>query len=327
MLAPFSALVMAATHCLLAAEPAAGTSPLVCIGGITTEGLDDQLAGALRQKLREELARLSALSLPAGQFDRTREVGICANSARGITEEATGVLLVSAVRFGPMVRLTLQFFDAAGGSSVSESKLMLPARDLLTSAQLTRALEAGVSELRKLPRARPPEPVLVERVVAAPPPAPTPTPPPTPIPPPKLKPATAPVKKLAAVAPVTRPAPAPTLPSAPAPAQQAKGGSPLAIAGWVSGAVGAVLLVVGAGSGIGALAKYNQLETSPDCAERQNGGFYCFDTALESDIQTYQALTIGAIAAPIAGGVALATAVALVLLAPDEAAERSAPAR
>lgn len=318
MLASLSALVMVATHSALAAEPAASAPPIVCIGGFTNEGIDDQLANALRQRLREELARLSALALPPGNTDRAREIGMCASSARGITEEAAGVLIVGAVRFGPMVRLNLQFFDATGGTSVSESKLMLPARDVLTSAQLTRALEAGLNELRKLPRARPPEPAVVEQVVSPPPPTPPPPPPPVAPPRPRLEPA--PVKALTAVA-ATDP---PTL--TPAPARPTKSGAPLAIAGWVTGAVGGVLLLVGVGSGIGAISKYNQLETDPACLPRQSGGFYCSDQGLEPDIQAYQALSIGAIAAPIAGAVAIATAAVLVLVAPDESVER-APAR
>ncbi|MBN2358026.1 MAG: hypothetical protein JXR83_01145 [Deltaproteobacteria bacterium] len=316
MLGSFFAFVLAATQTPPGAEPTPPAIPLVCIGGITNEGLDDQLASALRQRLREELARLNALALPARRADIGREIGICADNATGVTDEATGVLIVAAMRFGPMVRLNLQFLDAANGNNLSETKLMLPVNDLLRSAKLQQALEAGVAELRKLPRARPAA-TTPEAAVSPPPPAP-------PIEATGSRPGPALPRTVTAIAPAPPPRTEPP-PAVPPSAPVAKG-APLALIGWVSGGVGATLLAAGTSAGIAAWSISSQLVDGKRCARSQDGtSYYCFDSGdVQPDIDRYHVLSIVALVAAIGGGVALAGAGAALLLAPDEETASSA---
>jgi hypothetical protein len=299
-----STLLMAITLAT-ADAPQAGTKasaiPLVCIGSITSEGLEEQQLAALNRQLRADLARMDALAPPNSGADPAREPGQCADSAGGRAETTVGMLVGSAVRFGPIVSVNLQFLDAANGASLFESKLTLTVRDFPSSPQLASALEQGVGELRKQPRARAagakPDAVAGLPPSAAPPP----------------------VKTVEAIAPDQAFRPAQSPPTAPPPAPESAG-VPLALIGWIAGGVGATLLIVGAASGIGAAITGYQLGRDKLC--NQKSMVCAFEK--QGEINAYDALRNTFPIPLIAGGVTTAGAVALLLLASGETTESDA---
>lgn len=232
-LAPWLLLLCPGLPGLALAE---GTPPQICIGAFSAAGVDAATATAAEDRL---MAELMAAGAEVALDPNLRNADDALFSSPEALRQAVslrdilGVLQVRVVRFGPMVRVAINTFDARSGELVDETTVMAQADGFPGSMQLRDPLGRALTALTKRNGLPPPLPTATAedgRVDTTPIP-PSPTPPPT-----------GTGGTTVATAPPVEPPPplATTPPTAPAPVD------PWLLTGTGLAAAGGTLLVTGA---------------------------------------------------------------------------------
>ena len=261
------------TGCLLIAavlltSPAGAQEPekppiKVCMCGFTVEGLGPEIISAAITAIVAELKTMGVEVSPSPEPEPILAEE-CFNDPACLRESGEnlavdGILDVSVLRSGPMVRINFRLFASATGTKVFETATLAPYEDFPGTTPIARNLEPVLMTIRDIkPEEEKPPP---------PPPPPEPVVEAKPEPEPELKPVPvpAPVPEVAVSAP-SRPDPYRTW-------------------GWVAVGVGGAILVGAGVTGILALDLDGDLSNRCDASQR------CADS-LQGDIDRLDTLTL-----------------------------------
>lgn len=149
----------------------AGTTPPAQVGlCISAKGMDPETVTATRAKITGDMKLLGAevMSLPE------KKGGCCATPAclRELKRRgAAGLVEISILRFGSVVRINVRFFSAGSEKQVLHIKAKASAANFPASASLKSVLKKGLQSLRPRPKPeirKPVEEPVTEAVVPLP---------------------------------------------------------------------------------------------------------------------------------------------------------------
>jgi len=146
----------------------AGTTPPVQVGlCISAKGMDPETVTATRAKISGDMNSLGAkvMSLPE------KEGGCCITPAclRELKRHgAAGLVEISILRFGSVVRINVRFFNAGTQKQVLHIKAKALAANFPASASLKGVLKKGLQLLRPRPKPKQVEEPVSEAVVPLP---------------------------------------------------------------------------------------------------------------------------------------------------------------
>jgi len=134
---------------LLVAAPSTPVPPKVCLC-VSAKGMDTRTVSATREKIAGEIGSLGAEVVPASEGEECCTTPACLQElqSRGIA----GLVEVSVLRFGSVVRINVRFFNAATRTQVLNIKAKASAANFPASASLKSVLERGLGSLRPKPR-------------------------------------------------------------------------------------------------------------------------------------------------------------------------------
>ena len=138
---------------------------------VSAKGMDSTTVAATREKIAGEIGSLGAevLPAPAGEGCCTTPACLKELHRRG----AAGLVEVSVLRFGSIVRIKVRFFNAATHKQILNIKAKASAANFPASASLKSVLKKGLQPLRPRPKPeikRPVEDPVTEVVLTPPPP-------------------------------------------------------------------------------------------------------------------------------------------------------------
>lgn len=146
-----TAIATLATSGRLHAQPVAAVP--VAVGAVRTRGLDAELHEATRSAVVAELAVLGA-EVPARAEASDLDAGCFGDAAcvrqAALEAGAGGVLELSVIRVGPIVRLNLRFFDGQTGIKAVETEATAPASGFPASYSFKSDLRRGLEALALL---------------------------------------------------------------------------------------------------------------------------------------------------------------------------------
>jgi hypothetical protein len=264
------------------AEEAQEPPVKICMCGFTVEGLGPEIISAAITAIVEELKAMDVEVSPSPVpepvlAEECFEDPACLRES-GENLGIDGILDVSILRSGPMVRISFRLFASTTGAKLIETATVAPFQDFPGTAPIARNLEPVLKTIRDVKPAEAVAPAEESRPVeeAAPPP------------PPPQPPEPAPVEEVAKVAPAPEMAPPPeSLPEvkAPAPARP----DPTRTWGWAMVGVGAAVLAGAGVTGILTIQLDDDLSAKCDaahkCAPDLQGDVDRLDTlALTTDV-------------------------------------------
>jgi hypothetical protein len=138
---------------------AAGTPPPFQVGVcVSARGMDAAAVSATRAKIAAEVESLGAEVLPS-----TEEQGNCCTTPACLRDlelrGAAGLVEISILRFGSVIRINVQFYSAGLQKQVIHVKAKASAANFPASASLRGVLEKGLQSLRPQPKPEIQEPV------------------------------------------------------------------------------------------------------------------------------------------------------------------------
>jgi len=293
---------------------AARAATQVCVGAIRTHGLAEGTEKTTRRVIVEELVvlgaeiptRAHAVELEASCFD---DPGCVRDAVTDVG--VVGVIDVSVIRVGPIVRLNIRFFDAANGIRIVQTESTAPARGFPDTVSFKSDLDRGLEALRRL---NPPgEPTGTVSDATADTAAPSAEIPPTADPDPTAE--EIPDRIVDVTMKPSQPAEDPGESAATA---ASAGDDVLSTVAWSALGVGGLLVTGGAGAGITNLVLWSQLEAGCD----QSGSSGCPDE-LQGQRDWYYFTSYLAPSLLGVGVLAAGAGAAVLLLSPgrDEATE------
>lgn len=159
---------------LLSLAPAMADEPekspiKVCMCGLTVEGLGPEILAAAITAVVEELKTMNVEVSPAPEpepvlAEECFDDPVCVRES-GENLEVDGVLDVSVLRSGPMVRITFRLFASATGTKVIETTTVAPYEDFPGTTPIARNLEPVLETVRNVKPAE--ETASVEKVTPA----------------------------------------------------------------------------------------------------------------------------------------------------------------
>ena len=252
----------------------------VCICGFTVEGLGPEIISAAITAIVEELKTMGVEVSPAPEPEPVLAAECFEDPAclreSGENLEIDGMLDVSILRSGPMVRINFRLFASATGAKVHETGTVAPYEDFPGTTPIARNLEPVLKTIRDIkpeekkppPPPPPPEPKVAEKIEPKIEPKPDPDP----------------AAERSGAAPVGVPGPVPEI-RVSAPAKP----DPYRTWGWVAVGVGGAILAGAGVTGVIALDLDGDLSTRCDashrCADSQQGDIDRLDTlTLTTDV-------------------------------------------
>jgi hypothetical protein len=138
--------VLHLTIFLLLAAPA----PLKVGLCVSAKGMDTQTVSATREKIAGELGSLGAQVVSASRGEGCCTTAACLRELK--RRGAAGLVEVSILRFGSIVRINVRFFNSATRKQILNIKAKASAANFPASASLKSVLKKGMQALRPRPR-------------------------------------------------------------------------------------------------------------------------------------------------------------------------------